>query len=311
LETDPRLSVDLSGLKMASPLMAASGCYGYGFEYARWIDLGDWGAIVLPAITLEPKAGNPPPRLAETPSGLLNAIGLQNPGIDEFTAEICPRLGELGCPVIANIAGESVEQYRELAAILDGVDAIGAVEVNVSCPNVQRGGINFGRDPAVVGELVAAVRRVYRGPVIVKLTLEAGDPAAVGRAAESAGADALSLINTLKGMVIDTATRRPFLGNITGGLSGPAIRPVAVRALWEMAAAVTVPLIGMGGISTVDDALQFILAGATAVAIGTANFINPTVALEINAGLQRYLDESGSGHYRELIGAARKTAGRR
>lgn len=311
METDPRLSVDLSGLKMASPLMAASGCYGFGFEYARWIDLRDWGAIILPAITLEPKAGNPPPRLAETPSGLLNAIGLQNPGIDEFAAEICPRLGELGCPVIANIAGESVEQYRELAAILDGIDAIGAVEVNVSCPNVQSGGINFGRDPVVVGELVAAVRRVYRGPVIVKLTLEAGDPAAVGRAAESAGADALSLINTLKGMVIDTAARRPFLGNITGGLSGPAIRPVAVRALWEMAAAVTVPLIGMGGISTADDALQFILAGATAVAIGTANFVNPTVALEINAGLQRYLDENGLGHYCELIGAARKAAGRR
>lgn len=310
MRADPRLSVNLAGLRMNSPLVAASGCYGCGFEYARWIDLRNWGAVVLTGLTLKPRAGNPPPRLVETPSGMLNAIGLQNPGIDSFLEEVRPRLGELGCPAIANIAGESVEQYRELAAILDGVGEVAAVEINISCPNVSRGGINFGREPAVVEKLVAAVRAVYRGPLIVKLSLEAGDPVAVGRAAESAGADALSLINTLKGMVIDTAACRPFLGNITGGLSGPAIRPVAVRAVWEMAGAVSVPLIGMGGITAADDALQFILAGATAVAVGTANFVNPNIAAEINAGLQQYLDENRLNHYRELIGAARSPAWR-
>lgn len=311
MKAEPQLALELAGIKMNSPLMAASGCYGYGFEYAGWIDLSDWGAIVLQGTTLEPRQGNPPPRLAETPSGMLNAVGLQNPGIDYFLKEIRPHLGELGCPVIANIAGESVEQYRELAAILDGVGEICAVEINISCPNVRCGGISFGRDPAVVGKLVSAVRRVYRGPIIVKLSLEAGDLAAVGRAAESAGADALSLINTLKGMVIDTARRRPLLGNTTGGLSGPAIRPVAVRAVWEMAGAVAIPLIGMGGITTLNDALQFILAGATAVAIGTANFITPHVARDINRGLRRYLDREGLHHYSKLIGAAGSALHRR
>ena len=305
MKADPLLALELAGLKMDSPLMAASGCYGYGFEYAHWVDPRDWGAIVLQGTTLEPRQGNPPPRLAETPSGMLNAVGLQNPGLDYFLREVRPRLSELGCPVIANIAGESVEQYRELAAVLDGVSEIGAVEINISCPNVRSGGISFGRDPAVVERLVSAVRQVYRGPLITKLSLETGDLIAVGRAAERAGTDVLSLINTLKGMVIDPDRRRPVLGNITGGLSGPAIRPVAVRAVWEMAGAVSVPLIGMGGIATLDDALQFILAGASAVAIGTANFINPYVAREIKEGLRRYLEQEGLHHYSELIGAAR------
>jgi dihydroorotate dehydrogenase (NAD+) catalytic subunit len=290
---------------MRNPLIAASGCYGFGFDYLPWVDPRDWGAIALKGMTLKPRAGNPPPRLAETPSGLLNAIGLQNPGIDYFLEAIRPRLGELGCPVIANIAGESVEEYRELAAILDRVAEVSAVEINISCPNVRRGGISFGQDPATVEKLVGAVRRVYRGPLIVKLSLEAGDIAAVARAAESGGADILSLINTLKGMVIDVHSRRPLLGNITGGLSGPAIRPVAVRAVWEVAGAVSLPLIGMGGIASAEDALQFILAGAAAVAVGTANFVHPHVAREICRGLQRYLDEQGMGHYSELIGAAR------
>ncbi|HPU01327.1 MAG: dihydroorotate dehydrogenase [Firmicutes bacterium] len=305
METDPRLALDLAGIKMRNPLIAASGCYGFGFDYLPWVDPRDWGAIALKGMTLKPRAGNPPPRLAETPSGLLNAIGLQNPGIDYFLEAIRPRLGELGCPVIANIAGESVEEYRELAAILDRVAEVSAVEINISCPNVRRGGISFGQDPATVEKLVGAVRRVYRGPLIVKLSLEAGDIAAVARAAESGGADILSLINTLKGMVIDVHSRRPLLGNITGGLSGPAIRPVAVRAVWEVAGAVSLPLIGMGGIASAEDALQFILAGAAAVAVGTANFVHPHVAREICRGLQRYLDEQGMGHYSELIGAAR------
>lgn len=306
MKADPRLALDLAGIKMHNPLIAASGCYGYGFDYAQWVDPRDWGAIVLQGTTLEPRSGNPPPRLAETPSGMLNAIGLQNPGIAYFLKEVRPQLRKLGCPVIANIAGDSVDHYRELAAILDGVGEVSAVEVNISCPNVRCGGISFGRDPAVVEKLVAAVRQVYRKPLIVKLSLEAGSIDAVARAAESAGADVLSLINTLKGMVIDIHSRRPLLGNITGGLSGPAIRPVAVRAVWEVAEAVSIPLIGMGGIASTEDALQFILAGAAAVAVGTVNFINPFIAREINLGLQRYLDENGLRHYGDLIGAARE-----
>ena len=289
---------------MQNPLIAASGCYGYGFDYAQWIDPWEWGAIALKGTTLKPRAGNPPPRLAETPSGMLNAIGLQNPGVAFFLEYIRPQLRALGCPVIINIAGENMEQYRELAAIIDGVEEIDAVEVNISCPNVRCGGVSFGRDPAVVEKLVAEVRQVYRRPLIVKLSLEAGDIVAVARAAESAGADVLSLINTLKGMVIDIHSRRPFLGNVTGGLSGPAIRPVAVRAVWDVAQAVSVPLIGMGGITSAEDALQFILAGAAAVAVGTAIFINPHIAGDINLGLQRYLDDEGLQHYAELIGAA-------
>lgn len=305
MKDDPRLALELAGIKMRNPLIAASGCYGYGFDYAQWVDPRSWGAIALKGTTMEPRAGNPPPRLAETPSGMLNAIGLQNPGIAFFLKEIRPRLKELGCPAILNIAGESMEAYRDLAAVLDGVGEIAAVEVNVSCPNVRRGGISFGRDPAVVEELVSLVRRAYRGTMIVKLSLEAGDIEAVARAAERGGADALSLINTLKGMVIDTGSRRPLLGNVTGGLSGPAIRPVALRAVWEVAGAVSIPLIGTGGISSAEDALQFILAGAAALSVGTANFVNPYIAREINLGIARYLDENSIGHYSELIGAAR------
>lgn len=306
MNDDPRLALDLAGVKMQNPLIAASGCYGYGLDYAQWVDPGDWGAIALKGTTLEPRAGNPPPRLAETPSGMLNAIGLQNPGMAYFLGEIRPRLKELNCPLIMNIAGESMEEYREVAALLEGVNEIAAVEVNVSCPNVRCGGISFGRDPAVVEKLVSQVRQAYRGPLIVKLSPEAGDIKAVARAAESAGADALALINTLRGMVIDIHSRRPFLGNITGGLSGPAIRPVALRALWEAAGSVSIPLIGTGGIASAEDALQFILAGASAVALGTANFIDPYIARGINLGILRYLDENNIGHYSELIGAARE-----
>ncbi len=303
---DPRLTFHLAGIKLKNPLIAASGCYGYGFDYMKWVDPGDWGAITLKGTTLEPRAGNPPPRLAETPSGLLNAIGLQNPGIAYFLKEIRPRLKELNCPVIMNIAGSSMEHYRELAARLEGVSEVSAVEINISCPNIRCGGISFGRDPAVVEKLVKVVRQVYRGTIIVKLSLESGDLEGVAQAAESAGADALSLINTLKGMVIDIHSRRPFLGNVTGGLSGPAIRPVAVRAVWDAAGAVSIPLIGMGGIASAEDALQFILAGASAVAVGTANFVEPLIVRKISLGLQEYLDNKGIDHYSELIGAARE-----
>lgn len=303
---DPRLALNLAGIAMRNPLIAASGCYGYGFDYAPWVNPQEWGAIVVKGTTLKPRAGNPPPRLAETPSGLLNAIGLQNPGIEYFLREIGPRLGELGCPAIVNIAGETVEEYRILAELLDGAPGAAGLEVNISCPNVRRGGVSFGCEPGAVEELVGAVRGAYRGLLLVKLSLEAGGSlAAVARAAERAGADALTLINTLKGMVIDINARRPLLGNLTGGLSGPALRPLAVRAVWETAEAVSIPLVGLGGIGSAADALQFIMAGATAVAIGTANFVNPFAVREIKTGLRRYLDEHGLTHYRDLIGAAR------
>lgn len=305
------LSTEIAGIRMANPLMAASGCYGYGFDYNQWVDSGDWGAIVVKGTTLRPRLGNPPPRLVETPSGMLNAIGLQNPGIEHFLKQIRPRLPDLGCPAIVNIAGETIEEYREVASLLDGVTEVSAIEVNISCPNVRCGGISFGCDPGLVEQLVSRVRKVYGRPLIVKLSLDAGNIMAVAEAAQHAGADALSLINTIKGMVIDVEKRKPVLGNITGGLSGPALRPAAVRAVWEVTGAVSIPVIGMGGIMDTEDALQFILAGASAVAIGTANFVNPAVHQDIAAGLQQYLTHHGFSHYRELIGAARFNTDRR
>lgn len=305
MKPDPRLAVNLAGIAMRNPLIAASGCYGYGFDYEKWVEPATWGAITLKGTTLEPRSGNIPPRIVETPSGMLNAIGLQNPGLGHFLEEIRPQLKDLGCPAIVNIAGETVEEYREIARRLNSVGEVSGIELNISCPNVHRGGISFGTDPAVVGDLVGRIREVYRGPLLVKLSLEAGNITAVALAAEKAGADVLSLINTLKGMVIDTATCRPVLGNITGGLSGPAIRPVALRAVWEICGAVSVPVVGMGGIMDASDALQFIMAGAAAVAVGTANFVNPHAARDIASGLVDYLDRNGISHYRELIGAAR------
>jgi dihydroorotate dehydrogenase (NAD+) catalytic subunit len=302
---DARLSLNLAGIEMATPLMAASGCYGYGFDYASWVDPADWGAIVVKGTTLQPRGGNPPPRLVETPSGMLNAIGLQNPGIDHFVQHIHPALAALNCPAIVNIAGESLAQYRAVAARLNSLAHVAGIEVNISCPNVEIGGVSFGCDPVMVEELVCGVREAYRGPVLVKLSLEAGAIVPIALAAQKAGADAVSLINTIKGMVIDVKGRRPVLGNLTGGLSGPAIRPVAVRAVWEVSEAVTIPVVGMGGIMNAADALQFILAGASALAVGTANFINPYAARDITAGLSRYLSENGIKHYSELIGAAR------
>jgi dihydroorotate dehydrogenase (NAD+) catalytic subunit len=305
LKADPRLAVNLAGIAMRNPLIAASGCYGYGFDYAAWVDPAEWGAIVVKGTTLRPRPGNPPPRIVETPSGMLNAIGLQNPGVEYFLETISPRLNALGCPAIVNIAGETIAEYRAVAGLLDGAPGVSGVEVNISCPNVQCGGISFGCDPAVVEELVRQVRGAYRGPLLVKLSPEAGSLTEVARAAERAGADALSLINTIRGMVIDVEARRPVLENLTGGLSGPAIRPVAVRAVWEVAGAVSIPVVGLGGITSAADALQFILAGATAVAVGTANFVEPYAVREIKAGLLGYLAKNGLKHYRELIGAAK------
>lgn len=300
----PGLAVEIAGLKLKNPVLTASGTFGFGTEYAPFFDPGRLGAIVLKSLTLLPRGGNPPPRLIETPAGILNSIGLQNPGIDRFLSEYLPSLRQLGTPLIVSIAGEEPGEYAALAARLAGVPGIAALEVNISCPNVKKGGLQFGADPLAAAEVTRAVKAGCGLPVIVKLTPNVTSIAEVAMAVAAAGADALSLINTLSGMAIDVARRRPALGNVTGGLSGPAVRPVAVRAVWEVYRAVKIPLIGMGGIVSAADALEFILAGARAVAVGTAHFLNPRAALEVLAGIERYLEDHGIKDINELVGAA-------
>jgi dihydroorotate dehydrogenase (NAD+) catalytic subunit len=300
----PGLAVEIAGLKLQNPVLTASGTFGFGAEYAPFVELDRLGALVVKSLTLSPRAGNPPPRLVETPAGVLNSIGLQNPGVEVFLEEHLPFLRRLKTPLIVSIAGEEPEEYAALAARLAGVPGIAALEVNISCPNVKRGGLQFGADPRAAAEVTRAVKKQCRLPVIVKLTPNVTSIAAVAEAAAAAGADALSLINTLSGMAIDIERRRPVLGNVVGGLSGPAVRPVAVRAVWEVYRAVKVPLIGMGGIFCAADALEFILAGARAVAVGTASFVNPRAALEVLAGIERYLKAHGIEDINELVGAA-------
>jgi dihydroorotate dehydrogenase (NAD+) catalytic subunit len=300
----PSLRVDIGGLTLANPVLTASGTFGFGLEYEPYIDLKRLGAIMVKGITPEPRAGNPPPRLAETPAGLLNAIGLENPGVERFIEEYLPQISGLGTPIIVNIAGNSIEDYCRVAGCLDEAPGIAALEVNISCPNVKQGGMQFGTDPEVAASLVAAVRRKTGLPLIVKLSPNAGDLVAVARAVVRAGADSLSLINTLLGMAIDIRTRRPALGNVFGGLSGPAVKPVAVRMVYQVAREVEVPIIGMGGIVTWEDALEFILAGATAVAVGTGNFVDPQATLKVVEGLERYCREQGVGDIRSLVGQA-------
>ncbi len=301
----PNLGVNIGGLLMANPVTVASGTFGFGKEYAQYIDLSRLGAITVKGTTLEPRTGNPPPRLVETPAGMLNAIGLENPGVDKLISETLPWIRQQGVPVIVNIAGNSVEEYAELARRLDhsGVDAL---EVNISCPNVKKGGIQFGTDPCLAGDVIREVRQATSLPVIAKLSPNVTDIVAMAQAAAEAGADALALINTLQGMAINIKTRHPVLANIFGGLSGPAVKPVALRMVWQVAQAVDLPLIGMGGISNAADALEFILAGATAVAVGTANFVNPRVTMEIIEGLENYCLENRVGDINELVGAAWK-----
>jgi dihydroorotate dehydrogenase (NAD+) catalytic subunit len=300
----PRLRVKLGRLELKNPLVTASGTFGFGREYAGLVDLRRLGAVTVKSLTLRPRAGNPPPRIAETPAGMLNAIGLENPGVEWFLAEGLPFLRERGVPVIASIAGETPEEYAALAAVLDRAPGLAALEVNLSCPNVARGGLAFGGDPAAAAEVTRAVRKATGLPVIAKLSALVTDLVAVARAALEAGADVLSLINTLPGMAVDVDRRRPVLGNVFGGLSGPAIRPVAVRAVWQVYAALRCPIIGMGGIVTARDALEFALAGARAVAVGTAHFVNPRAAEEVLDGIERYLAERGVADFNELVGAA-------
>jgi len=306
-EMQPDLSVELAGLKLANPVMSASGTFGYGTEYAPYVDCSQLGAIVTKAVTLEPRAGNPPPRVRETPAGMLNSIGLQNPGIEAFIEEKLPALREFGVPIIANISGQSIEEFVRLAEELSQAEGVSALEVNISCPNVEHEGMFFGTEPGLTEELIGTIVARSTLPVIVKLSPNVTDIVQIALGAREAGADALSLINTLLGMSIDVEVRRPHLGKVTGGLSGPAIRPVAVRMVYEVAQAVDLPLIGMGGIMTAGDALEFILAGATAVAVGTANFVEPASTVRVIDGLAEYCRRHGVPRVADLVGALEGT----
>jgi dihydroorotate dehydrogenase (NAD+) catalytic subunit len=297
----PDLSVDIGGIVLKNPVMTASGTFGYAREFALLVDLNRLGGIIVKGLSLEPSKGNPPPRIAETPCGMLNAIGLENVGIEAFIKDKLPRLGGLSTPVFVNLYGKTEEEYARLAARVDQTEGIAGVEVNISCPNVKAGGIAFGVDPRAAASVVARVRKETSRPVIVKLSPNVTDITEIARSVEGAGADAISLINTLTGMAIDIRTRRSRLANITGGLSGPAIRPVALRMVWQVAHAVTVPVIGIGGIMTAEDALEFFIAGATAIEVGTANFVNPRTTLDIIDGIEAFLKESGMTSIREII----------
>ncbi len=300
----PALMVELAGLKLRNPILTASGTFGFGLEYEPYVNLRELGAVVLKSVTLKARQGNPPPRVAETPAGMLNSIGLQNPGLAAVVEHYVPELKRRKVKIIASVAGETIEEYEKVAYGLAeaGVDAI---EVNVSCPNVAAGGLAFGSDPETTGTITARVRAATgRLPVFIKLGVMGGDVVDIARAAAAAGADGFSLINTLPGLAIDVRTRRPILGNITGGLSGPAIKPVALWAIWRVSKELGLPIIGMGGITCVQDVIEFLLCGATAVAVGTGNFVNPRLTVELIEGLERALAANGIGDVGELVGAA-------
>lgn len=296
------LSVNVAGIALRNPVMTASGTFGYGTEFAPYVDLRSLGAFVTKGLSLKPRAGNPTPRVVETPAGMLNAIGLQNVGLEAFVAEKVPLLRDVDTPCIANFFGNTVEEYAEMARRLDAIPEVAGLEMNISCPNVKCGGIQFGSDPASAANVVAACRAASNKPLIVKLSPNVTDVVAMARACVDAGADALSLINTLVGMSINVKTRRPVLANITGGLSGPAIKPVALRMVWQVAQAVKVPLIGIGGIMSATDVVEFLLAGATAVQVGTASFVTPGIAQTIAEDLYRWMQDNNVNDVRDLIG---------
>ncbi len=298
----PDLSVNFAGISLKNPVLTASGTFGYGEEYADFVDLNKLGGVIVKGVSLKPIKGNPPPRIWETPSGMLNAIGLENPGIDVFLTVKLPYLRKFDTTVIVNVFGYSLEEYVGVVERLDGVPGVAGLEVNISCPNVKAGGIVFGTNLKTAFELLSAVRKATKLPVIAKLSPNVTDITEFAKAARDAGCDGLSLINTLLGMAIDVRCRRPRLANCTGGLSGPAIRPVAVRMVWQCAQAVPLPIIGMGGIVTAEDAMEFILAGATAVAVGTANFVSPGATLDVLSGLEALMREQGAAKLTELIG---------
>ena len=302
VKSKPNLSVQIAGLKLRNPVMTASGTFGYGEEYAEFVDLNRLGAIVVKGLSIVPKLGNPAPRIVETPSGMLNAIGLQNIGVQAFIKGKLPFLRQFDTPVIVNFFGHSIDEFVRAAGQLSNAEGIHALEMNISCPNKQAGWCIFGTDPKIMNEVVSAVRKRTNLPLIVKLSPNVTDIGAMAKVAENAGADAVSLINTITGMAIDIRRRRPVLANATGGLSGPAVRPVAVRMVWEARKAVKIPIIGLGGIMSASDALEFLIAGATAVAVGTANFINPLATIQIIEGIKRFLDEEGIADINHLIG---------
>jgi dihydroorotate dehydrogenase (NAD+) catalytic subunit len=298
----PDLSVDIAGITLRNPVMTASGTFGYGSEFAPYLDLEQIGAMITKGLSLKPKAGNPTPRIVETPGGMLNAIGLQNIGIDAFISDKLPFLRTVKTPVIVNLYGNCLEEYVELASRIDRLPEVAGVEVNISCPNVKQGGIVFGTDPKAAYDVVAAVRQRTIKPLIVKLSPNVTDIVTMAKSCVDAGADALSLINTLTGMAIDLPRRRPVLANVTGGLSGPAIKPIALRMVWQVSRAVEVPVIGIGGIMTAIDALEFMVAGATAVQVGTASFRDPAAAQTIANDMETWLTDQGIASVRDLIG---------
>lgn len=294
------VSINIAGVKFNNPVIMASGTYGFGKEYAEYVDLNALGGISVKGLTLKERKGNPPPRIAETPAGILNSVGLQNPGVQAFLQHDLPFLKQFDSKIIANISGNTIEEYCEMAEIL-GDSGIAAVEMNVSCPNVKAGGLAFGTRPELVEEITSAVRKYCRQPLIVKLSPNVTDIKVMAKAAEAAGADCISLINTILGMAVDIHRRKPVLANNFGGLSGPAVKPVAVRMVYEAAHAVKIPVIGMGGISNAEDAIEFFLAGASAVMIGTANFVNPHVPVEIIDGIKKYLEKYNCTHITDII----------
>ncbi len=302
----PRLEVEVGRIRMKNPVMSASGTFGYGEEFSPFIDLDKLGAMVLKGITLKPKMGNPPPRIIETPSGILNSIGLQNVGLEVLVKEKLPYLNKFATPIIINISGDTLEEYIELARRLDEVSQdkkISGLEINISCPNVKQGGIAWGTDPQSTYQVVNEVRKVTSLPLITKLSPNVTDIRVIARAAEEAGADAISLINTLVGMAIDINSRQPKLANIKGGLSGPAVKPVALWLVWQVFQTVNIPIIGMGGIMDAQDAIEFMIAGARAVSIGTANLVNPKATIEIIEGIEKYLIENEIKDINELVGS--------
>lgn len=301
----PNLKVEIGELEMKNPVMVASGTFGYGDVYKDIVPIDRLGGIVVKGITLRPKVGTPPPRIVETPCGMLNAIGMENIGVEAFIKEKLPPLREFDTKIIVNVCGERPEEYVEVVRWLDGESGVDGVEVNISCPNLQKGGMLFGQDPSLTYEVISMVRKATHLPLIAKLTPNVTDIRPIARAAVEGGADALSLINTVLGMAIDLDRKRPILGNVTGGLSGPAIKPIALRMVYEVRGEIDVPLIGQGGIMDTRDAIEFIMTGATAVAIGTSNFVNPRSSLEVIEGIERYLIEEDIEDIAELIGVIR------
>ncbi|MEE0520673.1 MAG: dihydroorotate dehydrogenase [Bacteroidaceae bacterium] len=298
------ITTHIGGLTLKNPVMTASGTFGYGVEFADFVNLEDIGGIIVKGTTLKPREGNDYPRMAETPSGMLNCVGLQNKGVDYFCQHIYPEIKDIKTNIIVNVSGSSPDDYAECAARIDALDNIPAIELNISCPNVKQGGMAFGVTPQGAASVVKAVREAYHKTLIVKLSPNVTSITDIAKVVEDAGADAVSLINTLMGMVIDTEKRKPLLSIGTGGLSGPAVKPVAVRCVWQVAKAVRIPVIGLGGIMNAKDAIEFFMAGASAIEIGTANFIDPAITVKVAQGINDWLDQHGCKSVNEIIGAA-------